>query len=219
MGTDNDLTVAATDSYRVPLAPIAPTDAADPPAYSELPPEVSGQPESTVSNLPNVIEMSEDNSDDSTSYSDEDDTALPPVLQELATHVRKDTTLRELSGLLRSHSLPLIPPSSSKLKHHVMIIYCVQDKEVASAVAGYLKDHSYNVWVDTIKTHDHINQVVLETIQDSRVIMPLHSEAFVGSRNCKLELLYALSQSRRISYPSTSRRPQMPSSSARPRST
>ncbi|KAJ1555863.1 hypothetical protein HK405_011544 [Cladochytrium tenue] len=75
-----------------------------------------------------------------------------------------------------------------------MISYCIQDKEVATAVAGYLKGKGYSVWIDTSKTHDLINQAVLDAIQDSRVIMPFLSDAYVGSRNCKLELAYALSQ-------------------------
>ncbi|KAJ1567872.1 hypothetical protein HK405_004453 [Cladochytrium tenue] len=75
-----------------------------------------------------------------------------------------------------------------------MISYCWQDKEVASAVAEYLKNNGLNVWIDTSKTQDHIDQTVLDAIQDSRVIMPFLSDAYVGSRNCKLELVYALSQ-------------------------
>ncbi|KAJ1555864.1 cytokinesis protein 3 [Cladochytrium tenue] len=145
--------------------------------------------------------MPEDVGEDDFTYPEADDAALPPALQELATHVHNSTTLRELSGLLRAHPLPLIVPSSSGFKYHVMISYCVQDKEVATTVAGYLKDNGFNVWIDTSKTHDLINQAVLDAIQDSRVIMPFLSDAYVGSRNCKLELVYALSQRQKVFLP------------------
>ncbi|KAJ1561786.1 hypothetical protein HK405_002856, partial [Cladochytrium tenue] len=79
-----------------------------------------------------------------------------------------------------------------------MISYCWKDQEVARKVARHLSNNGFNVWIDIHRMRDDINQAMLDAIQSSRVIVPFISEAYIDSRNCKLEMYYAHEQNKKF---------------------
>ncbi|KAJ1551946.1 hypothetical protein HK405_013303 [Cladochytrium tenue] len=79
-----------------------------------------------------------------------------------------------------------------------MVSYSWGDKVVARAVATFLESNGFKVWIDVDRMADNINEAMLTAIQNSRVIMPFISEAYIESRNCKLEIYYAHEQNKKF---------------------
>ncbi|KAJ3128452.1 cytokinesis protein 3 [Physocladia obscura] len=123
---------------------------------------------------------------------------IPPIAITIGASNSSAASASEDLPITNSNLTTDTNANSTNRSVKLMISYCWSDKVIVHAVAQFLRDNNFNVWLDNTNMTVEINEAIPAAIDEADAVIAFISKDSVLSRYCKRELDYANDKHKQI---------------------